>query len=276
MKNKYVIPISEIREIKKKKTLGIFNNSIEIRVNEDPKKKISSYSFTSFANRDIAYKRIQMVCKAYFKLHSVRRSKDNLNGNTNITSNTNVNSNEPITQPNFSDSNDSEGEQESIAGFNRSENLSNYNVSEDTEIENSNKEEVYFPPIDPSKNYEYLKIVVKIPPSQLYEKFLKDNAELSWDKFYDEFIGTTNMTLTEWKEIEPNTFVRNFNFVIKVKDVPFLSQTRVNKAQKLIKEGDKITYTGSSTSLDVPYSSYFHVEDTWEIIPYDGDKSVIR
>lgn len=71
-------------------------------------------------------------------------------------------------------------------------------------------------------------------------------------------------------------FVRTINFTIKVKDVPFINQTRVIKTQKLKKEGDKILYSTCTQSLDVPYCTYFTNEDIWEIIPKDNDKCILR
>jgi len=71
-------------------------------------------------------------------------------------------------------------------------------------------------------------------------------------------------------------YVRTVRFTIKVKDVPFINQTRIIKTQKLKKEGDKILYSTCTVSLDVPYCTYFTNEDIWEIIPKDNDKCIVR
>ena len=238
--------------------MGLFNNSIELKVYDEAHKINVDYTFTFFASRNIAYKRIQMVWKAYLRIYNKK-----LNSNSNK-----------------SDSKQSESEQSSedddaSHGFNRSQFMSETASQADSEIDLSNKEDVYFPPVDTEKFHEFCKIIIKIKTDEFYEKFWKDGAELS-DAHFQELIGSTNVTITDWKEVESNTYIRDLNLVTKVKDVPFVTQTRVHKANKLVKDGAKYTSSTSSTSLDIPYSSYFHVEETWEIIPYEVDKTVLR
>jgi hypothetical protein len=283
--------LKDIKEIQKRKTLGIFNNSIEIKAYDEVKKKMVSLIFTSFASRNIAYKRIKMVWKAYLRANNlISTVKRNSLGNETVGENnqnqSQVNnlSKQSNSVPFISDSDSQSSEDEhndnlnlTASNFNRSTNLSEFNQSVDNDAIglSSSKDEIYFPPVDAEKVFECCKIELKMPLGQIYEKFLKDGAEYSWDKFYQEAVGNTNVSITEWKEIEPNISIRDLNFLIKVKDVPFVTQTRVHKAQKLKKDGDKYTLSGSSTSLDIPYSSYFHIEDTWEFVP-NGDRCVLR
>jgi hypothetical protein len=251
--------MKNVKEITKKKTLGIFNNSIDIKAFDEVKNKLIIYTFTSFTSRNIAYKRIKMVWRAYLR--------------ANPTNTTEVNGSTGILQSD-SDSDSSQEEKEI--------NLNSINRSSISEIsapldQDDVKEEVYFPAIDPSRIFECCKIELKISTVEVFEKFIKDDSEMSWKKFYEEAMGHTNVSVTEWKEIEPGTFIRDLNFLIKVNDVPFISQTRVHKAQKLKKEeSGKFIFSGSSTSLDVPYSSYFQIEDTWEFIPYGTSKCILR
>lgn len=282
--------MKDIKEIQKRKTLGIFNNSIEVKAYDEVKKKMVSLIFTSFASRNIAYNRIKMVWKAYLRANNLisskkRNSLENEVGGVNAQNHSQNKNIDKSILANFisdSESNSSEDHQNdnlnlTNSNFNRSTNLSEYNQSVDNDATciSSSKEEIYFPPLDTEKVFECCKIDIKIPIVEIYEKFLKDGAEFSWDKFYEDVVGNTNVSITEWKEIEPNLWIRDLNFLIKVKDVPFVTQTRVHKAQKLRKEGDKYTISGSSTSLDIPYSSYFHIEDTWEFIS-NGDRCVLR
>jgi len=75
----------------------------------------------------------------------------------------------------------------------------------------------------------------------------------------------------------PNrVFVRTINFTIKIKDVPFINQTRAIKTQKLKKEGEKILFSTCTQALDAPYCTYFTNEDIWEIIPKENDKCILR
>jgi len=92
-------------------------------------------------------------------------------------------------------------------------------------------------------------------PDVFFEKFFSDKAEFSFLDFFT-LQGHSNITFTEWKDIEevpdPNKIepsqsmdsikankvrVREANMVVKVKGVPFLSETRVIKVQKCYKEG---------------------------------------
>lgn len=286
--------MNSIKEIKKKKTLGIINNTIEIKIFEEKTKTLNTYSFTSFANRNIAYRRLSMVWKACLRLNHNRES---------------------ITQKseNGSSSND---EEEFNLGFNRSENISLSATSVENVMDN-NKEDVFFPPIDADKNIEYAKLQFKMTTQAFYDKILRDGAEFGFDKYFETFCGSTNFTMTEWKELgevqeelvnssqipnnqssNPNiqvssqnvnqlvssqlilkdgvTYVRDVKFVIKIKNVPFVNQTRVHKAQKLKKDGDKFILSCCNITLDTPYCSYYQIEDQWEIVPYDGDKCVVR
>jgi len=153
---------------------------------------------------------------------------------------------------------------------------SSLDVTSNISFDGEERDEVYFPPVDPEKVFEIFKLEVELSLEQFYDTFLNNNAIYSIDKFYNEVMGHTGVTIAEWKEIQPNEFVRDLDFVVKVKDVPFVSQTRVHKSQKLKKEEGKCTLIGSSNSLDIPYSNYFYVEDTWEVVPLSSNKCVIR
>lgn len=175
-----------------------------------------------------------------------------------------------------SDSNSSKDDSNSIHGFNRSSVLSDiHSVDHDLDNSSISKEEVFFPPIDPEKDFEGCKITIKHNTQEIFEKLIKYNAEFGLGVFYEQVMGNTNVTLSDWRQIEENVHVRDVHFLIKVKDVPFISQTRVHKTQTLKREGDRFTMRGSSTSLDVPYSSYFSIEDTWEFVPNE-DHTVLR
>ena len=58
--------------------------------------------------------------------------------------------------------------------------------------------------------------------------------------------------------------------------MPFISQTRIVRTQKLKREGEKMILATCSSSLDAPYCTYFVNEDIWEIIPKDSDKCILR
>ncbi len=76
----------------------------------------------------------------------------------------------------------------------------------------------------------------------------------------------------------PKEYVRNIEFIIKLKNVPFIKQSRVHKVEKLKREENKIILTSGTRSIDAPYASYFHVEQSWEILPIPNcpQKCVVR
>ena len=63
-------------------------------------------------------------------------------------------------------------------------------------------------------------------------------------------------------DLTPNkVFIRTIYYTIKIKDVPFISQTRIVRTQKLKREGEKMILATCSSSLDAPYCTYFVNED---------------
>lgn len=58
IKYKTVIDLKKITEIKKKNTLGIFSNALKITTDDN-----QSYKFSSFSNRNVAYKSIVALWK---------------------------------------------------------------------------------------------------------------------------------------------------------------------------------------------------------------------
>jgi hypothetical protein len=144
------------------------------------------------------------------------------------------------------------------------------------ELEGEGQNE-YFPVIDPEKIFEVGKFIFKLAPQAFFDTFFRE-TENSYIKFQQRVLDYFDTTVSEWKELEdqPNVFVRDILGGCKVKDVPFISESKFSKAQKYRKEGDKIIMNSSVTTLNIPYSSYFVVEDTWEIVPYEEDKCLIR
>jgi hypothetical protein len=250
LRNKYVIPLKDVKEIKKKKTLGLFNNSIDIKVFDEQTKRTNIYTFTSFSSRNVAYKRIKMVYKNFQRTN--QHDKDN--NKTMIDS----------------DSDNDSGD-----------NTSHLNKSIFSESGNGMEEgeghAEYFPAIDPEKVYEVGKVIFKMTPQAFFDTFFRE-TENSHLKFQGRVMEQFDTTVSEWRELdqEPGVFVREITGGVKVKDVPFISEAKFNRAQKYKKEGDKLFLNSSITNIGIPYASYFIIEDQWEIVPYQEDKCVIR
>lgn len=153
--------------------------------------------------------------------------------------------------------------------------MANDAETNNSSVDNDNDTGVYFPPVDSSKVTEVCKEEFKLSTIELFNKYFADKPELDLNIFNDR-TDKFDCTSTEWKEITPNVFVRDLDRVARLKDVPFCKQTRVHTSQKMVKDGDKYTISGSTNSLDAPYASYFTVEDVWEIMPLDSNRCVVR
>lgn len=98
------------------------------------------------------------------------------------------------------------------------------------------------------------------------------------DNNYNNVINYNPIQVSAIKNIK----VRQFNFVTKVKGLPTVSSTRVEKYQKIeniIDNNNNIygfNFYSSNRSLDTPYSDYFTVDEKWEIHAFEINKCLVR
>lgn len=291
-KSKCVISFQEIKEIKRAST-----NTIEIILLNSQKKP--KYTFGSFTNPNIAYKRIKMICKAYI---------NKINQNNNQEKHSNIDGSNDSKGFNIilsdSEKSDDENEQENTTPKLVSKTQSMNDVkkanTQESVVENKEKEknsqsdqgeDIQFPPIDESRMYQACKVVINLSPDEFFAKYLGSESETSTVGFYKSLEDHFNVTISNWEKNqkdpndpnvanEPEGFNRKLNFSLKLVGVPFVNQSEVTKTQKYTIQSNnnpKYIIKGSSSSVGVPYCTYFSIEDTLELYPYMGEsKCVLR
>lgn len=124
---------------------------------------------------------------------------------------------------------------------------------------------------------ESLKTILPVTPQKFFELFFAEKAAFSLSDFCLGR-GDTEFDCTSWAENEEvSGFSRELKFRTKINGPSIGPKTtRVHRAQiyKWV-DGTLIVQT-SSKALDVPYCSYFLVEDTWKISPVGNEKSMFR
>ena len=76
-----------------------------------------------------------------------------------------------------------------------------------------------------------------------------------------------NINVSPWKlNEETGLYTREIRFEAKVKDIPFATKTtRIEGDQTYKKTEDKLEIARTSRSLDVPFSTCFHLEERWHV-----------
>ena len=308
---KIIIHMSEIETIIKKKTL-LIDNGIEIIVKDKFKGKDGSYVFISFSNRNIVFNRIKSIIRSKGNLIE-NRSYFDVDGSYNLL---------------YPSSELEEDEEERIFDFRNQQQASNsikldktisksplikkLSTNVDTEILNKSfisnilsnsildKEDyIKIEDLMLKVNDDKIlpKLVLNCSLNDFYNKFIKDNAEFSHNK-YSELQERTEISTEEWSKIPENIelgnemrnivlnrlydksnigeneieeegyFLRKYCFTQKVMGVPFVSNSRIVKCQKLVRKKNYIIFSSSSRSLDTPYSDYFTLDDNWELFSF--------
>ena len=147
--------------------------------------------------------------------------------------------------------------------------------------EASNEEEkeglAMIPNEDIGDAVESLKVVLPFTPQKFFELFFSENPTFGV-KDYCTLRGDTEFEITNWAENEELAgFSREIKFRTKINGPSIGPKTtRVHRAQVYKWVDNSLILQTSSKALDVPYSSYFLVEDTWKITPISAEKSMLR
>jgi hypothetical protein len=64
--------------------------------------------------------------------------------------------------------------------------------------------------------------------------------------------------------------------IIKLTGVPFKDKSRMHKLFTYKKEPEKLTYTCTTHTLDVPYGNCFQAEERWEVTPIEENKCLLK
>lgn len=147
--------------------------------------------------------------------------------------------------------------------------------------EGSNEEEKeglsMLPTEDIGDAFESLKVILPVTPQKFFELFFADNAVFGQYEFCMTR-GDTEYEITNWTENEEmQGFTREVKFRTKINGPSIGPKTtRVHRAQVYKWIDGAFELKTSSKALDVPYCSYFLVEDTWKVTPVSAEKSMFR
>lgn len=147
--------------------------------------------------------------------------------------------------------------------------------------EGSNEEEKeglsMLPTEDIGDAVESIKVILPVTPQKFFELFFADNAVFGQYE-YCMNRGDTEYEITNWAENEEmQGFTREVKFRTKINGPAIGPKTtRVHRAQVYKWIDGALEIKISSKALDVPYCSYFLVEDTWKVTPVSAEKSMFR
>ena len=124
---------------------------------------------------------------------------------------------------------------------------------------------------------ETVKVILPLTPQKFFDLFLSESAVFSLAEYCRDR-GDTELEVTNWAENEElEGFTREIKFRTKINGPSIGPKTtRVHRAQKYKWTDGVLSIQTSTKALDVPYSSYFLVEDTWKVTPVSPEKSMFR
>eukprot|EP00357_Protocruzia_adherens_P017642 CAMPEP_0115014802 /NCGR_PEP_ID=MMETSP0216-20121206/26323_1 /TAXON_ID=223996 /ORGANISM="Protocruzia adherens, Strain Boccale" /LENGTH=438 /DNA_ID=CAMNT_0002384667 /DNA_START=1 /DNA_END=1317 /DNA_ORIENTATION=- len=226
-KTKIILALKDITFIQKKKSAWVIPNAIEIKTDK------KDYFFGSFTHRNQAYQFISSLWKVQ-------------------------NPNRGSFEDYETEESDDEDEDAQLL------NLKN-EVFEDSK--GDSKEDLNFSGQDDKNFQELFTKVVPMSISSFYDTFVADDAKFSI-KAYFEACGEEEVELSNWEDSpDLGGFTRTLKLRKSLKGIPFgPDSTRVHKIQTYERSEKRLVLNGCSNSLDVPYGSYFQVEDRWEVL----------
>ena len=120
-------------------------------------------------------------------------------------------------------------------------------------------------PTEDSENYfETLRVMLPITIQTFFDTFIADNAVYGWSAHCQKR-GDTEIETTGWvNNPELKAVSRELKYRVKLTGVG-PSSTRVHRTQIYNMSDSNLTIKMSSKAIDVPYGSYFTVEDEWNI-----------
>ena len=298
IKFKLVIPFIEIKEIKK------VLNTIQIVFNTN--NKTHKKTFSSFINIDIAYKRIKLVCRNYLLKHRDNNIHENSTKVNLINVNNDTDNNDDEEESDFDEHNISTGSvsmnsksylsSDNERFFNKSKNKSscqNDCGKEFSKIPNYSDTTINFQEINEEQNIA-IKHVINMSVNSFYQKYFGNPSETNSSllNFYSSLSNHSNVNVSNWEKTEnkcnnvlsSDTFQRTLTFQIKVEGLPLIHESNCTKTQTLTVFNEnskhqelKYIIRSSAVSNGVPLSSYFTVEDQFELYSYmNGSQTVLR
>ncbi|CAD8065597.1 unnamed protein product [Paramecium sonneborni] len=149
--------------------------------------------------------------------------------------------------------------------------------NEQSQIDNA-EVEIQFLKSESSTNQEICKFTFSFSLDKFFDFFIADNASLYSIYDHRQNEKDTDMNLTKWtvNEDSQDMYLREMKHVMKLTGVPFKDKTRMHKLFTYKKDEQKIIYTCTTHTLDVPYGNCFQAEEKWEITPLEDNKCILR
>ena len=146
------------------------------------------------------------------------------------------------------------------------------------EASEEEKDSFAMPPTeDVGDAIETIKVILPITPQKFFDLFIADTAIFPFSEFCNDR-GDTELECTSWAENEElGGFTREIKFRTKINGPSIGPKTtRCHRAQIYKWTDGALTVQTSTKALDVPYCSYFLVEDSWKISAVSPEKSLLR
>ncbi|CAD8156662.1 unnamed protein product [Paramecium pentaurelia] len=138
--------------------------------------------------------------------------------------------------------------------------------------------EIQFLKSESSTDQEICKFTFPFSLDKFFDFFIADNASLYSVYDHRQNEKDTDMNITKWTVNEDiqDMYQREMKHVMKLTGVPFKDKTRMHKLFTYKRDQQKLIYTCTTHTLDVPYGNCFQAEEKWEVTQPEDNKCLLR
>lgn len=252
-----------------KKNISIpFNEILSMKISKDSKKIIITTIVKIYRQSNLIFSNFSNLKETFNLLDKAFQKTKNIFSHREIYSNY-------LTENNLS-------KQNTTLSLNSS--YLNYSIS-DLNLNEETNNEIEF--IDLKKNSTLICIKqINLSSKNFFEKFFypkNEKEDFSYPKFYESLNDHFNITESNFKDVisENKELIikeREITFNLKLKNIPFVNESKVISKQKLIINKNTNFYIIETTSQSqgVPFSNSFQIIDQYEIYPLNNNNCIIR
>lgn len=252
-----------------KKNISIpFNEILSMKISKDSKKIIITTIVKIYRQSNLIFSNFSNLKETFNLLDKTFQKTKNIFSHREIYSNY-------LTENNLS-------KQNTTLSLNSS--YLNYSIS-DLNLNEETNNEIEF--IDLKKNSTLICIKqINLSSKNFFEKFFypkNEKEDFSYPKFYESLNDHFNITESNFKDVisENKELIikeREITFNLKLKNIPFVNESKVISKQKLIINKNTNFYIIETTSQSqgVPFSNSFQIIDQYEIYPLNNNNCIIR
>jgi len=252
-----------------KKNISIpFNEILSMKISKDSKKIIITTIVKIYRQSNLIFSNFSNLKETFNLLDKAFQKTKNIFSHREIYSNY-------LTENNLSKQNTTLSLNSSILNYS----ISDLNLNEET------NNEIEF--IDLKKNSTLICIKqINLSSKDFFEKFFypkNEKEDFSYPKFYESLNDHFNITESNFKDVisENKELIikeREITFNLKLKNIPFVNESKVISKQKLIINKNTNFYIIETTSQSqgVPFSNSFQIIDQYEIYPLNNNNCIIR